>query len=271
MFFIKTIFSRIYDQYVYMMENLRDRRADDLPLMSSIWPTVFICLSYVYIIKIAGPAFMKDRKPYELKYFVIAYNLFQTIFSLWGFTQGWSFYVSGNYSWKCEPVDYSQNPDALRALTMAYIFYISKIIDMVDSFIFLLKKKFTHLSFLHVFHHGIMPFYIWWGPRFVGGGQVGFSAFLNAGVHSVMYLYYLLAACGPHLQKYLWWKKYLTRMQMTQFVLVFLHSIQTLYYDCNYPKIIAKLMILNMVIFFVLFGNYYFYAYIKKKNKSKKM
>ena len=26
-------------------------------------------------------------------------------------------------------------------------------------------------------------------------------------------------------------------------------------------------MILNMVIFFVLFGNYYFYAYIQKKTK----
>ena len=127
---------------------------------------------------------MRDRKPYDLKYFVIAYNLFQTFFSLWGFVQGWrwdrnflcllfdksiffSFYVSGNYSWQCEPVDYSNSPTALRALHMAWIFYFSKIIDMVDSIIFLLKKKYTHLSFLHVFHHGIMPFYTWWGPRWV--------------------------------------------------------------------------------------------------------
>ena len=29
-------------------------------------------------------------------------------------------------------------------------------------------------------------------------------------------------------------------MQMLQFVLVFLHSIQTLYYDCNYPRVVAK-------------------------------
>ena len=78
-----------------------------------------------------------------------------------------SFYVSGNYSWQCEPVDYSNSPTALRALHMAWIFYFSKIIDMVDSIIFLLKKKYTHLSFLHVFHHGIMPFYTWWGPRWV--------------------------------------------------------------------------------------------------------
>ena len=43
--------------------------------------------------------------------------------------------------------------------------------------------------------------------RFVGGGQSGFGPFLNSGVHMVMYLYYFLAACGPSLQKYLWWKR----------------------------------------------------------------
>lgn len=29
-----------------------------------------------------------------------------------------------------------------------------------------------------------------------------------------MYSYYFLSALGPHMQKYLWWKKYLTRMQI---------------------------------------------------------
>ena len=27
---------------------------------------------------------------------------------------------------------------------------------------------------------------------------------------------------------------------MAQFVLVFLHSLQTLYFECNYPKVVAK-------------------------------
>lgn len=29
-----------------------------------------------------------------------------------------------------------------------------------------------------------------------------------------MYSYYGLAAIGPHMQKYLWWKKYLTSLQL---------------------------------------------------------
>lgn len=37
---------------------------------------------------------------------------------------------------------------------------------------------------------------------------------LNTFVHIIMYLYYLLAALGPRFQKYIWWKKYLTVLQM---------------------------------------------------------
>ena len=73
--------------------------------------------------------------------------------------------MTGDYSWTCQPVDYSNSPEGLRALNLAWIFYISKFIDMFDSLFFVLKKKFSHLSFLHVFHHGIMPLECWWGPR----------------------------------------------------------------------------------------------------------
>ena len=37
---------------------------------------------------------------------------------------------------------------------------------------------------------------------------------VNGFVHVIMYLYYALAACGPKVQKYLGWKRYLTILQM---------------------------------------------------------
>ena len=37
---------------------------------------------------------------------------------------------------------------------------------------------------------------------------------INSFVHTIMYLYYGLAAMGPHMQKYLWWKKHLTKVQL---------------------------------------------------------
>ena len=51
-----------------------------------------------------------------------------------------------------------------------------------------------------------------------------------------MYFYYMCAAFGPGVQKYLWWKKYITTLQLVQFVLVFFHAIQPIFFTCNYPK-----------------------------------
>lgn len=41
-----------------------------------------------------------------------------------------------------------------------------------------------------------------------------FGATINSSIHVLMYGYYGLAALGPQMQRYLWWKKYLTIIQM---------------------------------------------------------
>lgn len=79
---------------------------------------------------------------------------------------------------------------------------------------FILRKKNQHVSTLHVIHHGIMPFSVWMGLKFAPGGHSTFFALLNTFVHIIMYFYYMVAAMGPEYQKYIWWKKYLTTMQM---------------------------------------------------------
>jgi len=37
---------------------------------------------------------------------------------------------------------------------------------------------------------------------------------MNSFVHVLMYTYYGLAGFGPQMQKYLWWKRYLTTIQL---------------------------------------------------------
>ena len=43
-----------------------------------------------------------------------------------------------------------------------------------------------------------------------------FIGAINSFVHVIMYAYYGLAALGPHMHKYLWWKRYLTMLQMVR-------------------------------------------------------
>jgi hypothetical protein len=60
-------------------------------------------------------------------------------------------------------------------------------------------------------------FAVWFGVKFTPGGHSTFFGLLNTAVHIVMYTYYLFAAMGPQYQRFLWWKKYLTGLQMVSF------------------------------------------------------
>lgn len=46
------------------------------------------------------------------------------------------------------------------------------------------------------------------------GGNATFPNILNNFVHVCMYFYYMVSAMGPQYQKYLWWKKYMTELQI---------------------------------------------------------
>lgn len=79
-----------------------------------------------------------------------------------------------------------------------------------------------------------------------------------------MYTYYLLSSMGPQFQKYLWWKKYLTGLQMTQFILIMVHAFQLLFIDCKYPKAFVWWIGMHAVMFFFLFKEFYTQSYKTK-------
>lgn len=84
-----------------------------------------------------------------------------------------------------------------------------------------------------------------------------------------MYTYYGLAAFGPNMRKYLWWKKYLTVIQMVQFVLIFTHAFQLLFVnDCKFPKIFAWFIGSHGVLFWFLFSNFYEKTYTDKTSRK---
>jgi hypothetical protein len=81
----------------------------------------------------------------------------------------------------------------------------------------------------------------------------------------VMYFYYLMSAMGPSVQKYLWWKRYLTTMQLAQFVTFFLHASLPIFIDCDFPKIFSYVILFHGGMFFLLFANFYRQNYSKSK------
>lgn len=57
---------------------------------------------------------MENRKPFQLRGVLIIYNFIQVVFSTWLFYEaciaGW---LTG-YSWRCQQVDFSNAPTAVR-------------------------------------------------------------------------------------------------------------------------------------------------------------
>ncbi|XP_055848566.1 elongation of very long chain fatty acids protein 7 isoform X2 [Episyrphus balteatus] len=262
----------IYDGWRDLMDNKSDPRTRDWPLMSSPFPTIAISLTYAYFVKVLGPKLMENRKPFQLRKVLIIYNLIQVLFSTYLFYEaaqgGW---LNG-YNLRCQPVDYSNTPKAIRVASGCWWYFFSKFTEFFDTFFFVLRKRYDQVSTLHVIHHGIMPMSVWWGVKFTPGGHSTFFGFLNTFVHIIMYTYYMLAAMGPKVQKYLWWKKYLTVLQMIQFVLVMVHSFQLFFKnECNYPIGFAYFIGAHAVMFYFLFSDFYRQAYLKNEAKKEKL
>ncbi|KAI0047831.1 elongase of fatty acids ELO [Auriscalpium vulgare] len=90
--------------------------------------------------------------------------------------------------------------------------YYIKYVELLDTVFLAFKKK--PLAFLHVFHHSATAFLCF--TQLNGKTSVSWVVItLNLTVHVIMYYYYYATAGGAKI----WWKKYLTGLQITQFIL----------------------------------------------------
>lgn len=255
-------------QFNSYLQARTDARVKDYPLMQSFLNMTGILLAYVILSVYIGPRLMANRKPFRLNTAMITYNLSMVALNAYIV---YEFMMSGwatTYTWRCDLIDYSSSPQALRMIRAAWLFYFSKYIELLDTAFFVLRKKQSQITFLHVFHHSFMPWTWWWGITLTPAGGMGsFHAMVNAAVHVIMYFYYGLSAAGPRFQKYLWWKKHMTAIQLSQFVLVSVHISQYYFMEkCDYqiPLWIHMIWMYGMF-FFLLFSHFWVQAYIKGK------
>ena len=113
-----------------------------------------------------------------------------------------------------------------------------------------------------------MPIYGYVMVRWLPGGHETFGGTLNSLIHVFMYSYYFLASLGPQMQKYLWWKKYLTGLQMIQFVIVFTRSLIVItgIVECGFPRFFSLISASITVLFFAMFMQFYRDTYRQKNN-----
>ncbi|XP_030049020.1 very long chain fatty acid elongase 7 [Microcaecilia unicolor] len=257
----------LYDEWI----KDADPRVEDWLLMSSPLPQTIIIGAYIYFVTSLGPKLMENRKPFDLKEIMVCYNFSMVVFSSY---ICYEFLMSGwatGYSFQCDIVDYSRSPQAVRMAWTCWLFYFSKFIELLDTIFFVLRKKNSQITFLHVCHHSIMAWTWWFGVKFAAGGLGTFHALINCVVHMIMYTYYGLSALGPAYQKYLWWKKHLTSVQLIQFVMITTHIAQFFFMEnCQYQfPVFLYVIWAYAFMFLILFLNFWYQAYTKGQRLPK--
>lgn len=262
---------KINDAYEYYLHTLTfsDPRVADWFLMQSPLPTIGIAILYLTFVWL-GPKFMANREPFRFQYFMIFYNFSCVLLGCHIVKEClYCAYYKRQYNLFCQEVVYTDDEYELRVAKALWWFYFSKWYEMLDTVIFILRKKNQQVSFLHVYHHTSM-FLLWWiGIKWVAGGLSVFGAMVNSFVHIIMYSYYGLSALGPMFYKYLWWKKYLTLLQFVQFVIGLAFAIQSIYFQCKFPLWMQWAFLFYGTSLIILFSNFYIHAYIKKERLPK--
>lgn len=156
----------------------------------------------------------------------------------------------------------------LQVRRYCWFYVMAKVIDLSDTVFFVLRKKSSQVTFLHVYHHAIMVVQSFALLKYAYGEQSLFAAFLNSLVHVVMYAYYLLSSLGPEWQKRLWWKRYITSFQLVQFVLIIISLAIPLVKNCPTNKFTSISLIALVSSFLYLFSQFYKQSYVRKEENS---
>lgn len=251
------------------LENVSDSRVKNWFMMDSIWYPLLIMAAYLYFIKKLGPQIMKNHKPLDLKAVMIVYNMVQVFINGYFVVRAFRLlWLSEKYKFFCIEIDYSDEVNPIQIARTIWMYHISRLIDLLETVFFVLRKKDKQATFLHIYHHLLIYFMSWIIVKYFAGGHVAFFGTVNCFVHTIMYTYYLLTATIYSGNKSaVWWKKYLTQLQMIQFVVVGLHAVVALFdRNCTFPKALIMFAIPLDVFMFLLFWNFYKRTYLRKNH-----
>ncbi|KAH7431649.1 hypothetical protein KP509_08G058600 [Ceratopteris richardii] len=247
-----------------------------LPTVDSPTPVLLATSSYLSIV-LLGVAWLRSfnakprtHEPFLLKALVIFHNLFCLTLSL---------YMCVGIASRAFQLKYllwgnAYDPNEITMAHYVYLFYMSKYVEFMDTIIMILKHNLRQITVLHVYHH-VSVALIWWMISYhAPGGDAYFSGAINSGVHVIMYLYYLLSSLlrsdEKVRRKYLFWGRYLTQIQMLQFVCNWIQAAYCIKVQAPYPQFLYKILFYYMLSLLMLFANFYMRKYTAMGKKKQK-
>lgn len=157
------------------------------------WPTVPVAACVLYFLMITiGTRVMKDRKPFDWKPALAAWNFLLCTFSFLGMLRTMPHLIVNLTTFShidtfCKPAEtmYANGPCGFWVM----LFIFSKVPELVDTGFIVFRK--SKLIFLHWYHHITVLLFCWHSYATQSSTGLWFVA-MNYAVHALMYGYYFL-------------------------------------------------------------------------------
>jgi elongation of very long chain fatty acids protein 6 len=234
--------------------------------MEKNW-TISFKISVIYCLCIVlGTAYMRNRQRFELRFFLIIWNMMLAIFSIIGTIRVLPEFLD---AWDSHGLNYTIcNNDYAYGITgfWAYMFIMSKLPELVDTVFIVFRKQ--RLIFLHWYHHATVLIYCWFSYKeFTSTGR--WFMCMNYCVHSLMYSYYAFKAMRIQVPRSI--SKLITCAQISQMIAgIYVNYIA---YDtivnknesCQISIENIKYSFLMYASYFALFFHFFLKSYVFKK------
>lgn len=240
------------------IKRLENAEAYPLAKLSTAVAIITAYLSMVIFGSIVMRLFRKDGiKLYGVSF---TYNIIQVMLCSYMCIEAFMVASRNGYSVVCNEMSV-EKPSMVNLL---WLFYISKVLDFVDTFFIVIGKKWKQLSFLHVYHHTTIFLVYWLNLHLNYDGDIFLTIVLNGLIHTIMYTYYFVSMHT----KDIWWKKYLTMAQLFQFISMNAQAIYLLVTGCsNTPWRVTAMYLAYIITLFALFLQFFVASYLPKKTK----
>ncbi|KAH8272512.1 hypothetical protein KR018_008936, partial [Drosophila ironensis] len=218
-------------------------------------PILIIITCYLLVIFKTGRCFMKYSPPDNRRRGLQVYSLLQACSSISMLVPGLYFMVAFHpYNLSCMKALPQDHPLKSWERVISYAYYIHKIIDLLDAFFIVLRKKYDPISFSLLFRHGLLPFAGSLIVRYVGyKDHTVLLCCIGVSVQIGKYCYYCLSLAGRRVP----WKRYLTLLQMVQFLLTFMQCVyNALQPGCETSPGILFIFSCSSAIIWIIFCNF---------------
>ena len=205
--------------------------------------------------------FMKKKQTgYRLRWLLVIYDAINVIVAAYIAISVLDYKLGHVGLLLCNSIQ--NDEEGYRIANIFVLFYFQKYFEFIDTWFFILRKSKRQVTLLHLFHHSSITIVVGTILPFDYNGDMYLPILLNSANHMLVYLHYLLASLG--IQSL--WAKYITSMQLGQFIIIFGQSLISYRVGptCGSPDFAKLLMTWYMGSLIAVFGNFFLQVRIKK-------